>query len=55
MRLVRSEDQRGILFRVNLAKSVMPLLIGKAGQSINAVRLLMKIYAKDGRTAASGT
>ena len=38
MRLVRSVDARGILFRVSLAKSDMPLLIGKAGQSIHAVR-----------------
>jgi predicted RNA-binding protein YlqC (UPF0109 family) len=50
MRLARSEDQRGILFRIHLAKSDMPLLIGKAGQSIKAVRLLMKIYGKDGPT-----
>src|SRR3569623_3463839 len=50
MRLARSEDQRGILFRIGLAKSDMPLLIGKAGQSIRAVRLLMKICAKNGRT-----
>jgi predicted RNA-binding protein YlqC (UPF0109 family) len=26
----------------------MPLLIGKAGQSINAVRHIMKMYRKDG-------
>jgi predicted RNA-binding protein YlqC (UPF0109 family) len=26
----------------------MPLVIGKAGQSIKAVRLLMKMQAKDG-------
>ena len=38
IRLVRSVDARGILFRVSLAKSDMPLLIGKAGQSIHAVR-----------------
>ena len=38
MRLVRSVDARGILFRVSLAKSDIPLLIGKAGQSIHAVR-----------------
>lgn len=48
MRLARSEDQRGILFRINLAKSDMPLLIGKAGQSITAVRHIMKMYRKDG-------
>ena len=48
MRLVRSEDPRGILFRVSLAKSDMPLLIGKAGQSIGAVRHIMKMYRKDG-------
>ena len=48
MRLARSEDKRGILFRIHLARSDMPLLIGKAGQSIKAVRLLMKIYGKDG-------
>jgi uncharacterized protein len=50
MRFARSEDDRGILFRIHLAKSDMPLVIGKAGQSIHAVRLLMKIYAKDGPT-----
>jgi predicted RNA-binding protein YlqC (UPF0109 family) len=50
MRLVRSEDELGILFRIHLAKSDMPLVIGKAGQSIHAVRLLMKIYGKDGPT-----
>ena len=50
MHLARSVDARGILFRVHLAKSDMPLLIGKAGQSIHAVRLLMKIYGKDGPT-----
>jgi predicted RNA-binding protein YlqC (UPF0109 family) len=38
IRLVRSVNVRGILFRVSLAKSNMPLLIGKAGQSIHAVR-----------------
>jgi predicted RNA-binding protein YlqC (UPF0109 family) len=48
MRLVRSEDDRGTLFRIHLVKSDMPLVIGKAGQSIHAVRLLMKLYAKDG-------
>jgi predicted RNA-binding protein YlqC (UPF0109 family) len=48
MRFERSEDDRGIFFRIRLAKSDMPLVIGKAGQSIKAVRLLMKLYAKDG-------
>jgi predicted RNA-binding protein YlqC (UPF0109 family) len=48
MRLVRSEDERGTLFRIHLAKSDMPLVIGKAGQSIHAVRLMMKLFAKDG-------
>jgi predicted RNA-binding protein YlqC (UPF0109 family) len=48
MRFVRSEDQRGILFRIHLSKSDMPLVIGKAGQSINAVRHIMKMYRKDG-------
>lgn len=48
MRLARSEDKRGVLFRVSLSKSDMPLLIGKAGQSIKAVRLLMKMHGKDG-------
>jgi predicted RNA-binding protein YlqC (UPF0109 family) len=48
MRLARTEDQRGILFRISLTKSDMPLLIGKAGQSINAVRHIMKMYRKDG-------
>lgn len=52
MRLTRSEDKRGILFRISLSKSDMPLLIGKAGQSIKAVRLLMKIYGKDGPTTS---
>jgi hypothetical protein len=28
----------------------MPLVIGKAGQSIKAVGLLMKLYAEDGPT-----
>jgi predicted RNA-binding protein YlqC (UPF0109 family) len=46
--LERSEDARGTLFRNHLAKSDMPLLIGKAGQSIHVVRLFMKLYAKDG-------
>jgi predicted RNA-binding protein YlqC (UPF0109 family) len=46
MRLVRSEDSRGILFRLSLAKSDMPLLIRKAGQSIGAVRRIMKMYRK---------
>jgi predicted RNA-binding protein YlqC (UPF0109 family) len=48
MRLVRSEDDRGTLFRIHLAKSDMPLVIGKAGQSIHAIRFIMKLYAKDG-------
>jgi predicted RNA-binding protein YlqC (UPF0109 family) len=48
MRLVRSEDGRGILFRIRLTKSDMPLLIGSAGQSISAVRHIMKMYRKDG-------
>lgn len=48
MRLVRSEDQRGTLFRIHLAKSDMPLVIGKAGKSVEAIRLIMKLYAKDG-------
>lgn len=48
MRLLRSEDERGILFRIHLAKSDMPLVIGKAGQSIHAIRFIMKLYAKDG-------
>jgi predicted RNA-binding protein YlqC (UPF0109 family) len=48
MRLVRSEDGRGILFRIRLTKSDMPLLIGRAGQSISAVRHIMKMYRKDG-------
>jgi predicted RNA-binding protein YlqC (UPF0109 family) len=50
MHLVRSVDERGILFRVHLAKPDMPLVMGKAGQSIKAVRLLMKLYGKDGPT-----
>lgn len=50
MRLERSADARGILFRIRLAKSDMPLLIGRAGQTIHAVRLLMKAFAKDGPT-----
>ena len=48
MRLVRTEDPRGILFRIHLAKSDMPMVIGKAGQSIHAIRWVMKLYAKDG-------
>jgi predicted RNA-binding protein YlqC (UPF0109 family) len=48
MRLVRSEDPRGILFRIHLAKADMPLVIGKAGQSIHAIRWVMKLYARDG-------
>lgn len=48
MRLTRSEDERGTLFRILLAKSDMPLVIGKAGQSIHAIRFIMKLYAKDG-------
>ncbi len=48
MRLVRSEDPRGILFRIRLSASDMPLVIGKAGQSIKALRLIMKMHAKDG-------
>jgi predicted RNA-binding protein YlqC (UPF0109 family) len=50
MRLARSEDERGILFRIHLAKSDMPLLIGKAGQTIATVRHIMKVYGKDGPT-----
>ncbi len=48
MRLDRTEDKRGILFRIHLSPSDMPLVIGKAGQSINAVRHIMKMYRKDG-------
>jgi predicted RNA-binding protein YlqC (UPF0109 family) len=48
IRFDRTEDGRGILFRIHLAKSDMPLVIGKARQSIKAVRLLMKMHAKDG-------
>jgi predicted RNA-binding protein YlqC (UPF0109 family) len=47
-RLERSEDERGILFRIHLAESDMPLVIGKADQSIHAIRFIMKLYAKDG-------
>ena len=45
-----SGDFSGVaaVFRIHLAKSDMPLVLGKAGQSIHAVRLLMKLYAKDG-------
>ena len=50
MRLERSEDQRGTLFRIHLAKSDMPLVIGKAGQTMNAIRWFMKVYGKDGPT-----
>ena len=48
MRFDRTEDERGIFFRIHLAKPDMPLVIGKAGQSIKALRLLMKMHAKDG-------
>ena len=48
MRFDRTEDERGILFRIHLAKADMPLVIGKAGQSIKALRLVMKMHAKDG-------
>lgn len=47
-RCASSARKRGILFRIHLAKSDMPLVIGKAGQSIKALRLLMKMHAKDG-------
>ncbi len=43
---MRSEDDRGTLFRIHLAKSDMLLVIGKAGKSIAAVRYLMKLYTK---------
>jgi predicted RNA-binding protein YlqC (UPF0109 family) len=41
MRLQRIEDARGILFRIHLAKSDMPLVIGKTGQSVHTIRWLM--------------
>jgi uncharacterized protein len=50
MRLVRSEDARGILFRIHLTKSDMPLVIGRAGQTIKATRWFLKVLAKDGPT-----
>jgi len=50
MRLERTVDTRGTLFRVHLAKSDMPLVIGKAGQTIAAMRWLMKVHGKDGPT-----
>jgi len=52
MRFDRTEDGRGILFRIHLAKPDMPLVIGKAGQSIKALRLIMKMHAKDGPAIA---
>lgn len=46
--LDRTEDQRGTLFRIHVSKTDMPRIIGKQGQTIAALRLLMKLYAKDG-------
>jgi len=48
MRIDRSEDSRGILLRLHVCKNDMPFVIGRAGQSIAAIRLIMKIFAKDG-------
>lgn len=44
----RIEDARGTLLRIHVSKSDMPRIIGKQGQTIAALRLLMKLYAKDG-------
>jgi len=44
----RGDDDRGVLFRIKPSKLDMPRLIGKQGQNINALRLIMKLYAKNG-------
>ena len=48
LRIQRTEDARGILFRINVAKPDMPFLVGKEGKNIDAIRLIMKLYAKGG-------
>lgn len=44
----RVTDARGTLLRIHVSKTDMPRIIGKQGQAIAALRLLMKLYAKDG-------
>lgn len=48
LRLERSDDQRGTLFRLRVGRVDMPRIIGKQGQNIAALRLIMKLYARDG-------
>lgn len=43
-----ADDQQGTLCLIRVSKADMPRLIGKKGQNINALRLLMNVYAKDG-------
>lgn len=42
-------DDRGVLIRIQAAKPDMPRLIGKGGRNISALRLVMKLFAKDGQ------
>jgi len=48
-RIERTEDERGVLFRIRASKPDMPLLIGKQGKNISAIRLIMKMFARPGQ------
>jgi len=43
LKIGRKEDEYGILFEVQVAEADMGKLIGKGGQTVKAVRLLLRM------------
>ena len=43
----RSEDQRGVLFRVSVHKDDMPRVIGRQGRNVAALRVILSAFVKN--------
>lgn len=43
LRIVESEDEKGKLLTVHTSRADMPRIIGKGGETVKAIRLLMHI------------
>jgi hypothetical protein len=52
-KIEKTMDERGILLTITPAKEDRGLLVGKGGDTINAVRNMMRVYARRKRAIIS--
>lgn len=53
LKITRSDDEMGVLLTVGIAQPDMGRVIGKAGETIKAIRLLMHIFGAQQKARVS--